>query len=168
MTLLSQPVEDSKDPLCMTLADVSRAHFYAKAEREVYIQLPPEDPMSGKADTCGRLERTMYGTLDAAEKWGEHYAAILTANGFIRGTASPCQFHHPAWGVNMIVHGDDFIFAAQRAGREKTLKLLQSHFDIKHNSAGSLGGDGQRVTCARSNCSMSCLGLDTGGGSMPT
>ena len=44
MTIVSQPIEDAKDPWCMTLADVSRAHVYAKAEREVYIQLPQEDP----------------------------------------------------------------------------------------------------------------------------
>ena len=90
MTIVSQPIEDAKDPWCMTLADVSRAHFYAKAEREVYIQLPQEDPRSGEKDLCGRLLRTMYGTLDAADRWSEHYSAILTSNGFARGRASPC------------------------------------------------------------------------------
>ena len=67
MTLLSRPIDDPNDPLCMTLADVSRAHFYARAVREIYIQLPPEDPRSGERDVCGRLLRTMYGTLDVAE-----------------------------------------------------------------------------------------------------
>ena len=48
MTIASQPLDNPKDPLCITLADISRAHFYAKAEREVYIQLPPEDPRSAE------------------------------------------------------------------------------------------------------------------------
>ena len=68
MTLVSQPPDDPNDPLTMTLADVSRAHFYAQAVREVYIQLPAEDPRSGERDVCGRLLRTMYGRLDAAER----------------------------------------------------------------------------------------------------
>ena len=89
MSFLSQPVDDPSDPYCMTLADVSRAHFYARAEREVYIQLPPEDPRSGDRDTCGRLLKTMYGTLDAADRWSEHYSAVLQSNGFIQCTASP-------------------------------------------------------------------------------
>ena len=74
MTILSQEdPANSQSPLTLTLADVSRAHFYAEATREVYIQLPPEDPKAGHRDTCGRLLRTMYGTLDAADKWGELY-----------------------------------------------------------------------------------------------
>ena len=136
MSLLSQPVDDANDPYCLTLADVSRAHFYAKAEREVYIKLPAEDPRSGEKDLCGRLLRTMYGTLDAAERWGEHYSAILTSNGFKRGEASPCQFFHKAWGVRLMVHGDDFIMVAKKAGRDRTIKLLQSHFKW---STGLLG-----------------------------
>ena len=99
MVLLSQEdPSNSASPLTLTLADVSRAHFYAKATREVYIQLPPEDPKAGVRDTCGRLLKTMYGTLDAAQKWAEHYACILSKAGFIQGAASPCHFHHPGWG----------------------------------------------------------------------
>ena len=99
MVYLSQEdPSQSADPLCLTLADVSRAHFYATAEREVYIQLPSEDPRHGCPDTCGRLLKTMYGTLDAADRWAEHYSRILVASGFKRGLASPCHFHHPGWG----------------------------------------------------------------------
>ena len=99
MAIASQPITDPNDPCCITLADVSRAHFYAKAEREVYIQLPKEDLRSHEKNVCGRLLRTMYGTLDAADRWAEHYSAILTASGFQRCKASPCQFYHEAWGV---------------------------------------------------------------------
>ena len=40
----------------------------------------------------------------------------------------------------MIVHGDHFIFISKKKGRDQTLKMLQSKFDIKHHTAGSLGG----------------------------
>ena len=140
MTIASQPIEDPSDPLCLTLADVSRAHFYAKAEREVYIQLPPEDPRSGEKDVCGKLLRTMYGTLDAADRWSAHYSSILVSHGFVRGTASPCQFLHKAWRVQMMVHGDDFLIVGNKKGRECTLKVLQDHFELKHKTAGPLEG----------------------------
>ena len=62
------------DPYKILLIDVSRAHFYADAVRDAYIQLPEEDHRSSEEGICGKLEKTMYGTLDAAERWGEHYA----------------------------------------------------------------------------------------------
>ena len=83
------------DPLCLALADVSRAHFYARASRDVYIQLPKEDARSGERDVCGKLLRTMYGTLDAVEKWGEHYSQILLSHGFVRGGHPPVTLPTP-------------------------------------------------------------------------
>ena len=110
--------------MCVTLADVSRAHFYAQAVRQVFIQLPPEDPKAQDPNMCGQLLRTMYGTLDAAERWAEHYAQILVQAGFERGRASPCHFVHSAWQVKVMVHGDDFIIIARDHGRQETLKAL--------------------------------------------
>ena len=98
------------------LVDISRAHFYAKATRDVYIKLPEEDERANQMGTCGKLLRTMYGTLDAAQKWSEHYARILVEQGFIQGQASPCHFRHPDWGVNLLVHGDDFVVIARSEG----------------------------------------------------
>ena len=100
MAILSQedPTQTS-DPRCLTLADVSRAHFYAEATREVYIRLSAEDPRANDKDTCGRLLRTMYGTLDAADHWHSHYSRILIEAGFRHGTASPCHFLHEQWDV---------------------------------------------------------------------
>ena len=135
----SDPAGDP-DPMTIALADVSRAHFYAQATRDVYIQLPKEDERAGESDVCGKLLRTMYGTLDAAEKWGEHYAQILVSAGFARGRASPCHFSHPTWGVHLLVHGDDFVIVARREGRAQTLKLLQDNFEIKHTCAGPCQG----------------------------
>ena len=83
------PVED---PFLISTADVSRAHFYADAVRDVYVLLPDEDPNEKQSGVCGKLRKTMYGSLDAAQRWGEHYAQVLEAGGFSRGVASPCHF----------------------------------------------------------------------------
>ena len=42
--------------------DISRAHFYGVAKREVYVELPEEDKAKYGADKCGFRRHTMYGT----------------------------------------------------------------------------------------------------------
>ena len=113
-----------EDPWCFTLADVARAHFYATSTRNVFIDLPAEDDRAKEDGICGQLLKTMYGTLDAADRWSEHYASILVQHGFQRGQSSPCLFIHRDWNVRIVVHGDDFIILAKNEGRNKTLSLL--------------------------------------------
>ena len=55
-----------EDPLLITTADVSRAHFCADAVRDVHVRLPDEDPQAMQPGVCGKLRKTMYGSLDAA------------------------------------------------------------------------------------------------------
>ena len=47
-----------EDPFLISIADVSRAHFYADAVRDVFVRLPNEDSKA----------KTMYGSLDAAQR----------------------------------------------------------------------------------------------------
>ena len=42
--------------------DARRADFYAKIQRDVYIELPEEDEMHGKM--LGKLKLCLYGTRD--------------------------------------------------------------------------------------------------------
>ena len=65
-----------EDPFLISIADVSRAHFYADAVRDVYVRLPDEDPKAKQPGVCGKLRKTMYGSLDVAQRWGEHYAQV--------------------------------------------------------------------------------------------
>ena len=83
-----------EDPFLISTADVSRANFYADAVRDVYVRLPDEDPKATQPGVCGKLRKTMYGSLDAAQRWGEHHAQVLETRGFSRGVASPCHFFH--------------------------------------------------------------------------
>ena len=94
-----------KSPLRIGLYDVSRAYFYADAVRDVFIKLPSGDPRAGEAGVCGKLKKTMYGSLDAAEQWAVHYTKVLTAAGFEQGRASPCLFVHKAREIRLLVHG---------------------------------------------------------------
>ena len=66
-----------EDRFFISTADVSRAHFYADAVCDVYVRLANEDPKAKEPVACGKLRNTMYGSLDAAQRWREHYAPGL-------------------------------------------------------------------------------------------
>ena len=125
--------------LVLQLVDVSRAHFYAPAVRDVYIQLPAEDPRSNSPALCGKLNRTMYGTLDAAEQWALHYAATLEAAGFVKGSASPCHFYHPLRDLWIVVHGDDFFSVGEEEDQDYLREALATPYEIKTKRASADG-----------------------------
>ena len=48
--------------LKLAFIDVKRSYFYAKAKKDIFIKIPPEDAEPGM---CGKLLKSMYGTRDA-------------------------------------------------------------------------------------------------------
>ena len=95
-----------------------RAHFYADADRVVYVRLPDDDPKAKQLGVCVKLRKTMCGSLDAAQLWEEHYAQVWETEGFSRGVASPCHFFHKGLQTHILVHGDDFFIVGRRDGRK--------------------------------------------------
>ena len=77
---------------------------------------------------CGKLEKAMYGTRDAAQNWEYEYSQFLMNLGFSRGRASPCVFMHKERHVRLVVHGDDFT----ALGREKDLDWLKEAMSAKY------------------------------------
>ncbi len=115
--------------------DVRRAYFHAKARRTVFIELPEEDQERGM---CGELDKSMYGTRDAALNWEWEYTEFMTKQGgFKKGRASPCIFKNEEKGMCAVIHGDDFTIL----GSEEDLDWLKEksirRFEIKHR--GRLG-----------------------------
>jgi hypothetical protein len=85
--------------------DIKKAHLYAKATRDVFIELPPGDCMEGM---CGKLNYTLYGTRDAAHNWEKEYTGTLQDMGFMVGKSTTCVFRHTGRNIDIVVHGDDF------------------------------------------------------------
>ena len=79
----------------------------------------------------GKLDRTTYGTQDAAERWAEHYSNVLTQAGFQRGLASPCHFYHPGYDLWVVVHGDDFFSVGEAGDQDYLHDVLKNHYEIK-------------------------------------
>ena len=108
--------------LLISITDVNRAHFNAHAVRNVYVRLPEEDSESKEPRNCGKLRKTMPGTLDVAQRWREHYAQVFEGGGFSRGLASPCHFAD-------VVHGDNCLIVGRQKGGEHALDLLQAVYE---------------------------------------
>lgn len=116
--------------------DVSRAFFYAKAERPVFVKLLAEDVEPGDENTCGRLLMPMYGTRDAAVNWHHEYVAALERFGMRRGKASPCLFYTWAVAQSVLVRGDDFVAVGPRESIHKLKVHLQSEYQVKAQVMG--------------------------------
>ena len=107
-------------------ADVSRAYFYAKAVRPVYVVLPQEDKDAGDEDMCGELVMSMYGTRDAALNWSTEYSETLLRSGYRQGQSNACLFYNEQLDMCILVHGDDFVAVGSDRGLEDAKATLAS------------------------------------------
>ena len=60
---------------------ISRAHFMGKAARDIWMELPEEDKVHNDdiVPMVGKLERSMYGTMDASKIFQEDWQSHLKA-----------------------------------------------------------------------------------------
>lgn len=124
------------DCVAILYTDVSRAYFHAEAQREVYVDLVPEDCLPGQEDYCGLLRKSMYGTRDAASNWETLYSKVLIENGFVRGKASPCIYYHRNFALRVLVHGDDFVGAGPHCYLQWLRKIMDQNFECRHELFG--------------------------------
>ena len=127
---------------CIMLNDVSRAYFYAKVRRPVWVELPEEDKTQEDREKghVGRLHLSMYGTREAAQNWQEEVSDHLMTIGFKKGKANPCMYFHEKRDIASLVHGDDYV----STGVEENLRWLEAElakkFAIKTTVAGHNAG----------------------------
>ncbi|CAE7546001.1 unnamed protein product [Symbiodinium natans] len=132
-----------RKPLKLRLLDISRAHFYGKAQRDIYVTLPEGDQEPGMV---GKLLRSMYGTRDAAAIWQADYTAALLEAGFVRCPAWPAIFYNSATETRLLVHGDDFLILADDDGQAHVEKVLRKKYDLRVD--GSIGpGEKKQEFC---------------------
>ena len=109
-----------------------------KARRELYVELPDEDPMMQKG-CVGLLFRSMYGTQDASNLWQEDYTGTLAQRGYVPGQSNPAVFLSHRGDGRMLVHGDDFVLLADDEEIQVAEQLLKSKYKVK---VVSVIGDG--------------------------
>ena len=115
--------------------DVRRAYFYARATRDIYIEIPKEDPDSGP-NVLGKLRLCLYGTRDAAKGWQEELSGHLERIGYVRGVGHPSVFHHPERQIMTLVHGDDYVSAGEQGDLDWLELELQKAYEIQTQKIG--------------------------------
>ena len=145
--LLSECASNQDKDHCLLFLDISRAYFNAKATRNLFIKIPPEDYEPGDEHKVGILMKSLYGTRDAAQNWENEYSSFLAGLGFTQGLASPCQFSMLRHGRKILVavHGDDF----SCTGNIHDLRWLASKFEGRYEVKKQLVGPRWHQDCVQ-------------------
>ena len=109
--------------------DISRAHFMAEMDRELYVEIVDEDKQVGEGDVVGRLNRSMYGCRTASANWMKDWQRLLSSVGCVVGVANPSLFHNADTGARGAVHGDDFVVL----GKPRALKMIGDTLKTKYS-----------------------------------
>lgn len=80
---------------------------------------------------CGKLLKSMYGTLEASLNWEEEYVRFMLSIGFISEQSSPCWFNHPGKDIRAVVYGDSSELNIILTGVRCRLKELTYAIDFK-------------------------------------
>ena len=94
------------------LLDIKKAFLYGKISKNVYFELPAEDPMSeggGGRHLVGELDKAMYGTRDAPAEWQAELERTMIKLGFRPVVSTPCLYCHSSLNVRVVGHVDDFM-----------------------------------------------------------
>lgn len=72
---LGYPKGRKQDGMKLDFIDVRRAYYHADARRSLYVSLHDGDKEPGM---CGKLNKALQGTRDAAQCWEQEYSTVLT------------------------------------------------------------------------------------------
>ena len=120
--------------------DVRRAYFYAKQQRNVFIELPAEDE-DAKPGEVGQLMLCLYGTRDAAREWQRTLSDHLVSLGFEAGRGHPSVFVHRKRDIRLLVHGDDYFSSAQASQLDWLETQLKAKYEIQSQRVGARKND---------------------------
>jgi len=118
--------------------DVARAFFEAAATREVYVELPGEAPVGNETtgEWVAGLDKSLYGTRDAALNFQLECKKYLTSIGFRPGRYNASTYYHPGRQLRMMLRGDDFATVGDIKQMEWLKKKLEERFEFKTNILG--------------------------------
>ena len=70
------------------VVDVETAFLYGELEEDIYMENPPG--LGNSADECVKLEKAIYGLVQAARQYYKFFVKVLTEIGFELSKADPC------------------------------------------------------------------------------
>lgn len=123
------------------LLDIKKAFLYGRISRNVYIELPEEDPMSESGLYVGKLDKTMYGTRDAPAAWQDEVEKTMKNLGFEPCVSTPCLYYHPETKVRVVAHVDDMMCVGDKDELDEFLTLLKSKYKLTSTILGPGPGE---------------------------
>ena len=109
------------------------AFFEADVTEELYVELP--DRYRDSPNQVGRLQKAMYGLMQAGLLWSKTLGGELIAKRFERSQADPCVFRRKHLGkvvVIIVVYVDDpLVLSKTKQDEHQALEDLRSSFPTK-------------------------------------
>ena len=127
--------------------DVRRAFLHGSVEREVYVEIPVEDPRAPGGRNIGRFKRGLYGTRDAPLLWQKLVKQTMTGLGFGRSLSAPGIYFHPQRDLRIISHVDDLLIG----GCSLPVGHAEEEEERKISLSLSLASQPQRGACMRAD-----------------
>lgn len=137
----------SEDSVLMHI-DVRRAYFIARVEKDIFVEIPPEDRNAGEPKQRGKLIEAMQGTSQAEVTWQAEVQKAMSEIGMEAGAYLPCAFRHR--GVAQQPSSMATTFWCQGAGMWWTRSRRRWA-----NSGRSKASPWDRAPATRRSCSVS-------------
>ena len=103
------PRDKDQQSHVLMFIDITRAPPHCTMRRQVWVQLPAEDPRSKDEGVCGLLLRSIYGLRHAGMNFEQLTRRVVDKLGFTCGLWTPCVFVHRNKNMQAYVYGDNFV-----------------------------------------------------------
>jgi Reverse transcriptase (RNA-dependent DNA polymerase) len=109
------------------IMDVETAFLHGDLDEDIYMDAPKGTDL--KPWQCVKLDKALYGLVQAARQFYLKFANILTKMGFTTSYADPCLFHRQTTKgfVIMVIHIDDCYVIGHRKALRDLVDELYSH-----------------------------------------
>ena len=113
--------------------DAEQAFLKADIDEEIYIEIPEE--FQEFPGAVGRLNKAIYGLVQAGRCWNNKFCDDMTAIGFEQAKADPCVFRKVVDGEEemvVVVHVDVLAHAKDQATMDRFAAELGQKFTLKN------------------------------------
>jgi hypothetical protein len=120
----------AREGLKTRMVDFTNAFAQADLEEELYVQLPPGSESKTGEDTVLRLNKSLYGLVQAPLSWYTYLCKGLDECGFTPSQHDPCLFYNKE-GVMVLVYVDDCIFFGKDIKKiDEVIEKLRKKFAL--------------------------------------
>ncbi|CAL8080019.1 unnamed protein product [Prunus armeniaca] len=132
MTVILVWMSSLQYPLCPASAPISRES--ESSEEEIYIDLPPNIPVTSKEGVVCKLRKSLYGLKQPPRAWFRRFAVSMKKFGYVQSNLDHTLFlkRHKGKLTALIIYVDNMIVTGDDKPEMQNLqKYLASEFEMK-------------------------------------